>query len=70
MGEERVPQSIHLCFERSQRAIFGSCILALTVVFGSSFPCLLLFCLAFRCPHVQPTEGSSQAPERIILKST
>ena len=43
--------------------IFCSCMLAFTVVFGSSFPCLLLLRLAFRCPHVQFTEGSSQAQE-------
>ena len=44
--------------------------LASTVVFASSFPCILLLGLAFRCPHMPLAEGSSQVSKGIILRPT
>ena len=43
---------------------FIVCLYMLTfrVVFGSCFPCILLLCLAFRCPHMQFAQGNSQTP--------
>ena len=52
------------------RYIIGSYMFAFTVLFGSSFPCILLLRLAFRCPRMQFIDGRSQAPKRIILKPT
>ena len=46
------------------------CTPAFTVVLGSSFPSLLLLRLAFRCPYLQFSEGSSKASERINLQPT
>ena len=50
--------------------IVRSYMLASTVVFSSSFPCILLLCLALSCPHMQLAEGTSQASKGIILKPT
>ena len=44
--------------------------LAFTVVLGSYFPCIFLLHLAFRCPHMQLAEGSSQASKGFFLKPT